>query len=65
MEAEHLSEKDAAVPKKTLTAAWIKSNLAGMGPRVARYHCSHLYMRLVKIILYGLQSPINPFFIYM
>lgn len=34
MEPEHLSEKNTAVPKKTLTAEWIKSNLAGMGPRL-------------------------------
>lgn len=34
MEPEHLSEKNIAVLKKTLTAAWIKSNLAGMGPRL-------------------------------
>lgn len=35
MEPEHLSE-NTAVPKKTLTAAWIKSNPAGMGPRLAQ-----------------------------
>lgn len=34
MEPEHLSEKNIAALKKTLTAAWIKSNLAGMGPRL-------------------------------
>lgn len=34
MEPEHLSEKNSAVPKKTLTAAWIKPNLAGMGPKL-------------------------------
>lgn len=34
MEPEHLSEKNTAVPKETLTAVWIKSNLAGMGPRL-------------------------------